>query len=389
VLSGEDIKTKTFIFWAAIFLFSCNFLSCNYESKTQETAETEIPEQEEENPVRYNLTLIAAGDNLFHETIIRTYKQDDIYNFSPIYTEIKSLTEKADLAFINQETVMAGESFGYSGYPTFNTPQSLAQTLADTGFDIVNQANNHTMDMGRAGLHATLDLWDTIQGVKVIGARKAGENHYIITKNNITLGFLSYTYGLNGFAVPASEPNLVSLINRNKIMEEVKNLRPLCDFLIVSVHWGEEYFLEPDPFQKNLASFFAEQNVDLIIGHHPHVLQPVVSLNRPDGKKTLCFYSLGNFVSNQREKERVLGAMMVVTFSREDNDFFISNSGLIPVVCHFENGFTNTKVYPLYAYTQELLEKHYLRRVDSGMNFDSFKTVLNNLGTKMIMHNPF
>ncbi|MDR1838837.1 MAG: CapA family protein [Treponema sp.] len=381
------MKIKYFIFVPVLFIYSCN-----YYSKTQETAETEILEQEKE-PVRYDLTLIAAGDNLFHETIIRTHKQDDVYNFTPIYTEIKSLIENSDLAFINQETVMAGESFGYSGYPTFNTPQSLAQTLADTGFDIVNQANNHAMDMGRAGLHATLDLWDTIDGITVIGARKNGENHYIITKNNITLGFLSYTYGLNGFVLPAGEPNLVSLINRDRIAREINALRPLCDFLIVSVHWGEEYFLEPDPFQKNLALFFAEHNVDLIIGHHPHVLQPVVSLNRPDGKKTLCFYSLGNFVSNQREKERILGAMMVVTFTKIDSDnlhnnLFISNSGLIPVVCHFESGFTNTKVYPLYVYTQELLEKHYLRRIDSGMNFDFFKTMLNNLGTKMIMHNP-
>ena len=377
------------ILFIIILLFSCK------PGKTT-VSETEI--EAEEVPVHYSLTLVAAGDNLFHEPIIRTHLTNDIYDFSPIYTEVKSIIQRADLAFINQETVMAGERFGYSGYPAFNTPQSLARTLADTGFDIVNLANNHAMDMGGRGLHNSLDLFDTIKELTVIGARKTGESHRIVTANNITLGFLSYTYGLNGIPLPAGEPNLVSLINREKIAQEIKGLRPLCDFLIVSMHWGAEYLLAPDSFQRNLALFLAEQNVDLIIGHHPHVLQPVAVLPRPDVKNTLCFYSLGNFVSNQREKERILGALMLVTFNKQGlqssmelsvSDLFISNSGLIPIVCHYENGFTNTKVYPLYSYTQELLDKHLLHIWDSTMDFDFFKTVLNNLGTKIIMHNQF
>jgi len=381
------MKIKHFIFIPALFLFSCNF-----GPKTQEAGETVIPEQEEK-PVRYSLTLVATGDNLFHETIINSSFENGIYDFTPIYSEIKSIIENSDLAFINQETVMAGESFGYSGYPAFNTPLSLAQTLVDTGFDIVNHANNHAMDMGVSGLYATLDLWESKGEITVIGARKEGEGTQIITKNNITLGFASYTYGLNGNVLPKNNPNLVSLINRNKMTEEINALRPLCDFLIVSIHWGEEYEREPVKSQTDLAEFIAEHNVDLIIGHHPHVLQRFEKLPRPDGKETFCFYSLGNFVSHQRGGERILGAMMAVTFSKEEpglpsEKLSISNSGLIPVVCHYESGFTNTKIYPLYAYTQELLEKHYLRRADSGMDFDSFKTALNSLGTKMIMHDP-
>jgi poly-gamma-glutamate synthesis protein (capsule biosynthesis protein) len=342
------LKNKTcraFIF----FLLFILIISCNKHEKPEETEITfeEITEIEEK-PRQYNLTLVAAGDNLFHETIINSYRQNDNYNFDPIYSEIRSVIVNADLAFINQENVMAGEQFGYSGYPTFNTPQSLAKTLAQNGFDIVNIANNHTMDMGRAGLYATLDLLDEIKEFTVIGARKSGESHRIVTKNNITLGFLSYTYGLNGFTLPAGEPNLVSLINREKMSQEINILRTLCDFLIVSMHWGEEYMLEAGTAQKSLAEFLAQHNVDLIIGHHPHVLQPVSSLDRPDGKKMLCFYSLGNFVSNQREKERILGALMLVTFTKEGEELSISDSGLIPVICHFEIGYVNTKVYPLY-----------------------------------------
>jgi poly-gamma-glutamate synthesis protein (capsule biosynthesis protein) len=352
--------------------------------------ETVEPVEIKEEIPRYTLTLLAAGDNLFHETIIRSSRQDNVYDFSPVYSQIKSLVENSDLAFINQETVMAGEEYGYTGYPAFNTPQVLAKTLADTGFNIVNHANNHAMDMGRAGLHATLDLWDTIQGITVIGARKDGEHHRIITKNEITLGFLSYTYGLNGNSLPANNPNLVSLINRNTMAEEIAALRPLCDFLVVSMHWGEEYrLLEPGTDQIALAQFLAGHNVDLIIGHHPHVLQRVEKLPRPDGKETLCFYSLGNFVSNQREKERVLGAVMLVTFTKEGEEMSISGSGIIPVICHFEQYYVNTKVYPIYLYNEELLEKHLIRRMDREMDYSFINTLISSLGTELIMRDPF
>ncbi len=374
-------RCSLFIF--IFFLFSCT------NSKPLQTAKSDT-ELLTENIPRYNLTLLAASDNLFHITIINTHKQGDIYDFSPIYFEIKDLAENADLAFINQETVMAGEAFGYSGYPLFNTPQSLAAALTDTGFDIINIANNHTMDMGEKGLIATLDFLETVPEITVIGARKAGESKRIITKNNITLGFLSYTYGLNGHTLPKNNQNLVSIINKDKMAEEIAALRPLCDFLIVSMHWGDEYLLiEPAESQIELAGFLAEQNVDLIIGHHPHVLQRVEILPRPDNKETLCFYSLGNFVSNQIRKERVLGGVMLATFTKEGGNLYISDSGMIPVVCHFEQSYKNTKVYPLYSYTEELLAKHLLKSRDKSMDFDFFNSILNQLGTKLIMKNPF
>jgi len=381
-------------------IFTLAIFSCEYSKPLTAVDEAEytmpvideiiVPVEKKEEILPFSLTLLATGDNLFHETIIRYYRQSESYDFTPVYSHIKSLVENSDLAFINQETVMAGEEYGYSGYPTFNTPQSLAKTLADTGFDIVNQANNHAMDMGRTGLNATLDLWDTIQGITVIGARKAGEHHRLITKNNITLGFLSYTYGLNGIPLPANNPNLVSLINRNTMAKEIDALRPLCDFLIVSMHWGDEYrLLEPGKDQIDLAEFLALHNVDLIIGHHPHVVQRVEKLPRPDGKETLCFYSLGNFASNQREKEMVLGAMMLVTFTKEGEELSISDSGVIPVICHIEQGFTNTKVYPFYSYNEELLQKHLIRRADSEMDYRFIYSVISNMETKIIRRDPF
>ncbi|MCL2213890.1 MAG: CapA family protein [Treponema sp.] len=395
------LNNSIFLFFILIFI-SCATSSVasdiNYLSEINESGEISqtfyagIESNEEKIPKEYSIAFIAAGDNLFHESIINSSYQNGVYDFTPVYSEIKDIIGNADLAFINQETVMAGESYGYSGYPRFNTPQSLSRTLADTGFDIVNLANNHAMDMGKDGLYSTLDFLDTIQELTVIGARKEGESARIITVNNITLGFLSYTYGLNGFQLPADNPNLVSLINREKMASEIYELRPLCDFLIVSIHWGEEYRLEPDSNQVNLAFFFAQHNVDLVIGHHPHVLQRAQTIVRDDGRETLVIYSLGNFVSNQVQRERIIGGVACITFTKIDSappELSISDFGIIPVITHYSRNFSNTKIYPLYSYTEDLLSVHGLKNQDSTLDMDFFNAVTERLDTKIITQNPF
>ncbi|MCL2765517.1 MAG: CapA family protein [Treponema sp.] len=364
--------------------------SCHSKPVTTAVYE-DIKETPQIIPLGSKITFVAAGDNLFHESLIRSsLTANGVYDFSPIYTEVKDIIINADLAFINQETVMAGTSFGYSGYPTFNTPQSLAYTLAETGFDIVNLANNHAMDMGRNGLYATLDFLDTIDELTVIGARKEGENAVLINKNDITLGFLAYTFSLNGIPLPRDNPNLVSMINRSKMTQEINALRSLCDFLVVSIHWGGEYLLQPDRSQTDLALFLAQHNVDLVIGHHPHVLQRVETIERPDGKETLVYYSLGNFASHQRERERIIGGLMILTFEKSaDGELSISNYGMLPVITHYDRSFRNTKLYPLYAYTEELIENHALLNQGAGLSMNFFNTVLQRLNTKVFTYNPY
>jgi poly-gamma-glutamate capsule biosynthesis protein CapA/YwtB (metallophosphatase superfamily) len=338
----------------------------------------------------YSINFAAVGDNLFHESLLNSHLKNNVYDFSPIYTEIKSIIQNADLAFINQETPMAGESFGYSGYPAFNSPQSLAKTHVETGFDIVNLANNHAMDKGASGLYATLDYLNTIKEFTVIGARKEGQSARIVTKNNITLGFLSYAYGLNGNTLPKDNPNLVSLISRKKIEEEATALRPLCDFLVVSMHWGDEYMLQPNKEQIDLAAFLASLNVDLIIGHHPHVLQRVEAIKRPDGKETICYYSLGNFVSHQRERERIIGALMALTFVKQSTgELSIINYGILPLITHYDRAFSNTKIYPLYSYTEQLLNEHALKNAGDGLSFAFFNGVTDRLNAQIFKSAPF
>ena len=370
------------------------------DTKTETKIEIESEKKIAENiSSSYSLTFTAVGDNLYHNSMLTSSLNEGVYDFTPIYTEIKNIIKNSDIAFINQETPMA-KSRPFAGYPVFNSPPALAHALKDTGFNVFNLANNHAMDTGAQGLYETLDFLDTIEGITVIGARRSGDSARIITKNNITMGFLAYTFSLNGHQLPANNLHLVSLINRPRMKHEIEALRPLCDFLIVSMHWGDEYMLEPSKEQIALAQFLAELNVDLIIGHHPHVLQRSDTITLPNGRKTIVYYSLGNLVTHQLEWERLIGGMAVVTFTKEavqsaDGEILteeksITGFGMIPLVTHFDRSFKNTKIYPLYEYTEELLAVHGLRwRPAGAITLSFFNNVLTRLKTEIITENPF
>jgi poly-gamma-glutamate synthesis protein (capsule biosynthesis protein) len=337
-------------------LFSC--------TPNTQARKDEAPKPRTEIPPDY-LILTAVGDNLLHEFMIRRNPRTGAYDFDAYYGEVKSLIEPADIAFVNQETLLAGETYGFSGYPRFNTPPEAGTALAALGFDVVNQATNHVMDKGEGAVFATMDFWSAFPGVQYLGIYRSREERdtkkVIIGKNNITVGFLAYTYGTNGIPVPRDKPYLVSLIDEGIMQREITALRPLCDFLVVSMHWGEEYRVQPTREQERLARFLAGLEVDLIIGHHPHVLEPYVFLDRPGGGKTLCFYSLGNFLSGQQSSQTQLGGLAWVRIKKSNGGVSIDDAGIVPLVNHYEAGLTGFRVYPLYDYREALAEKHLLR----------------------------
>jgi len=362
--------------------------------KTPEEEKEEITELiiTEQSPESGYITIIAVGDNLYHAVMIRDGEEGD---YETAYEAIRPLTGKADLAFINQETLLAGESFGFSGYPLFNTPQNAGRAIAAAGFNIVSHANNHAMDKGENAILATMDFWDSVPGIHILGIHRSEEQRalpVLIRKNNIIVGFLSYSYGTNGIPVPKDKPYLVSLINTEIMKKEIEALRPLCDFLIVSMHWGDEYRHNPTHTQKTLADFLANHNVDLVIGHHPHVIQPVEYIKRPDGKAMLCFYSLGNFLSAQTRIPTMLGAMAYVKIRSGNGTEHveIKEAGAIPLVTHYERDFTNFRVYPLYEYSDELAEKHRINRNGMEMTMSYLDTLSAEIfADKEIKQNPF
>jgi poly-gamma-glutamate synthesis protein (capsule biosynthesis protein) len=341
------------------------------------------------------ITIIAAGDNLIHDIIYNNARAGtpdaaggnlavdnsaagnriplDEFNFDPCYEKIRPVIEEADIAFVNQETVLGGKRFGYSGYPVFNTPQDAGLALINAGFDVVNQASNHTMDRGEAAVFGTMDLWDSRKEILPLGIFRSEEQRRgekrVIEKNGIKTGFLSYTYGLNGFKLPGDKPWLVALIGQEIMAREIDELRPLCDLLVVSMHWGSEFQHEPSEAQKDLARFMAGRGVDLVLGHHPHVTQPVEIISRPGGGQMVCYYSLGDFLSHTQSDwtpDTMTGALAYVRVRKLSNPppgrerVSIETAGVIPTVCHY--GRERKKpfsVYPLWDYPEDLAARHY------------------------------
>jgi poly-gamma-glutamate synthesis protein (capsule biosynthesis protein) len=339
------------------------------------------------------LTLVAAGDNLFHDVMIQPPPENETYQFESIYSLIKPYIEPADIAFINQETLLAGKDFGFSGYPRFNTPQELGNALLSVGFDVVNHATNHIMDKGEKAVFATMDYWDARPKAAYLGIHRSPEQRsrqVIIEKKGIKVGFLAYTMETNGLPVPKDKPYLVSLGNTAVMAEEIDRLRPNCDFLAVSMHWGVEYEHTPNAAQERMSKFLAEHKVDLVIGHHPHVLQPFSAIPRPNGGTMLCFYSLGNFASAQVKSSTLLGGLMYLKIKKTESTVAVETAGIIPVITHYEKEFTGFKVYPFKDYTEELAKKHGTRQMGNEINLSAFKSLAQRLlGSALIEENPF
>jgi poly-gamma-glutamate synthesis protein (capsule biosynthesis protein) len=370
LLSGWKKKRVSFlVFFICAALFSCADTPQSILSDIAVIPDAEsLPPSSLPLPVLQpppSLELAAVGDNLIHIQIVTSslVSREDgpAYDFSPIYQYIKEDIARADVAFINQETLFAGEQFGISGYPQFNAPVELGQTVIDLGFDVVNHATNHIMDKGEAAVRATIDYWDSRPYMAYLGIHKSQEARnrpVIIEKNGIRLGFLAYTYGTNGLPVPRNAPYLVSLTDTDIMAKEIDALRPLCDYLIVSMHWGDEYDHKPTRRQEELTLFLAEHTVDLVLGHHPHVLQEMRSVKRPDGGEMLVYFSLGNFVSAQNRLSTLLGGMAKVTLVKEGGVVRWTTASLVPIVTHYEKGYTGFRVYRFEDYTGELAAHH-------------------------------
>jgi poly-gamma-glutamate capsule biosynthesis protein CapA/YwtB (metallophosphatase superfamily) len=235
------------------------------------------------------------------------YKETRKYDYSFCFSELKSTIQKADIAIGNLEVTLGGEP--YTGYPKFSSPDALAAALKDAGFDILINANNHALDRGKEGLERTIDVAGE-EGLIITGTFKSDGNRetsypLVVEKNNIMLGILNYTYGTNGLI--SSPPDIVNYIDTILIRNDIQKLKKVNpDFIIACMHWGIEYEPEENNAQRSIARFLANEGVDAIIGSHPHVVQPFEILYNGEDSADFVpvIYSLGNFISNQRERYR-------------------------------------------------------------------------------------
>lgn len=268
----------------------------------------------------YEASLIAVGDYLIHSSVYKDANRlanSDGYDFKPMISYIKEIVSNYDIAYYNQETILGGSELGLSDYPTFNSPYEAGDAMLDAGFNLVSLATNHTMDSGKKAVENSCKYWQSKENVLTAGSYCSEEERNKINIkeiNNIKYTMLNYTYGTNG--MPVANDYLVNVwptdidnINnpekdtkyqayKKQVKEDIDKVKDKVDFLIVAMHWGVEYTHEPTAYEKDMASYLASLGVNLIIGTHPHVIQPVTWID-----DTLVIYSLGNFISAQYQNK--------------------------------------------------------------------------------------
>lgn len=246
-------------------------------------------------PTSSKLTLSMVGDALIHSPIYKSAYKDGIYDFSDLFTEVKSEFENSDLLYYNAETIIGGKELGYSGYPRFNTPKEFAEEMISLGFNIISRANNHTLDKGEAGLLNACNFWNKYPTVLTNGSACTKDERDIIKvheKNGIRYSLLSYTTSTNGLR--AKKDYYVNIYSDEQVYSDVLKVKDDADVIIVAMHWGNEYKSLPNNEQKRIAAYLSSIGVNIVIGTHPHVIQPIEWID-----DTLVIYSLGNFVSGQ------------------------------------------------------------------------------------------
>lgn len=312
------------------------------------------------------LSFVAVGDNLIHGAVYYdAMNSDGTYDFKPMYQYMKPYIENADVSFINQETIIGGKAIGLSHYPLFNSPEELIEGISDTGFDLVNLASNHTLDKGEQAVLNALSFFDEYPNLVTAGANRSFEEQATlrtITRDDLTIGFMAYTAFTNGLYPPSGKEYLVNTIKRDSLIEEVSKARENCDILIVSMHFGTENSHEVNTYQKDYASLLNSLGVDVVIGTHPHVIQPMDLLESDSGHQTLVMYSLGNFLSAQIEVDQILEGMGMWTmrYNHETKELSFEDIAFMPLVDHYDHGYRNFRVYPLKDYTEELASLHTL-----------------------------
>ena len=303
--------------------------------------------------------------------------EDGTYNYDFLFRDIREFLDTADIKIINQETIFGGNHLGFSGYPRFNSPTEVGDAIAAAGFNVVLQATNHTADQGIDGIYNCVSFWETYPEILVTGisGETPSEEIPLLEIGDITFAILNYTYGPNMATLPKNlrgHLNMLCAYDEGsgridfttlnpQVTEDIRRAKELADIVVVCPHWGTEYQTSPSSYQKSFALEMTEAGADLIIGTHPHVPQPVEWITSENGNTSLCFYSLGNYVSTQKQTICMLEGMAWVTFHVTEDDVTLSKkgTGVLPMVCQYRYGpLRLDRICFLEEYTEELAARH-------------------------------
>lgn len=315
--------------------------------------------------IHQTVSIMMVGDMLMHLNVTESgFKDDGTKNYDHLFQRIEKDVKAADISIVNEEIVFAGEDKGFSGYPMFNTAEEVGDAEANAGFNVILHATNHTMDKWKDGLLNTINFWKKYPDIHVLGVnetKEAQDEITVIDKNGMKVALLNYTYGLNGMPQPEGMPYAVNLIEEDLMDRNIKKAHEVADFVVVCIHWGNEYQLFPSQEQKNWCEWFLERDVDLVLGAHPHVIQPIEWYTDPDdGDEMLVYYSLGNYVTGTRAArsgvyEQAIGGLAKVELTRNsEGEVVISQYGVVPLVANIGRaGYGNIYTCPLSEYTEE------------------------------------
>lgn len=351
------------------------------------SSETSVePENSEENEKEEaedtTFSLCAIGDIMCHNTQYQdAYNSDsDSYDFSYVFDDISLYTKTADLCIGNLETTFAGKDRGYSSYPTFNTPDELASNLKKLGLDVLTTANNHCLDKGIDGLNRTIDILNDAD-ISHLGTYKSQEERdTVLIKyvKGLKIAFINYTYGTNGITVPSDKTYCVNLIDNDLILKDINSAKEQnADIIVACMHWGTEYNTSPSSSQKETADFLFKNGVDIVLGGHPHVLQPMekrtVTLDAGTTKDGFIIYSLGNFMADQNAKNTKDSIILDLTITKHvDGTVTIDKAEYIPIYLYKDSSSKEQKFKILN------IEKSILN-YDSGISTNIDKALYNTL----------
>lgn len=349
---------------------------------TKELPQGEPIAKEKKETKEYKLSMVMVGDYLIHDSVYNDANVNANYNgydFKPMISLIKDYIKKNkyDLAYYNQETIIGGSELGLSSYPAFNSPTEAADAMIDAGFNMVSLATNHTLDRGTKAIINSCEYWNSKKEVLSAGSYcsdEEREENRIFEKNNIKYTMLNYTYGTNGIPIPDGKDYLVNIwptqgSNPNndtdyqnykeQVKKDIEKVRDKVDLLIVAMHWGVEYTHTPTAYQKDMAKFLSENGVDLVIGTHPHVVEPIEYIDN-----TLVIYSLGNFISGQDNDlnyAKLVGLLSSIditkTVNKDKTSIKIDNLNNDLLFTYYESKH-NYKVIPFSIITDKYLTNY-------------------------------
>ena len=310
------------------------------EQDIADTTSTDNNELEKEK-TDTTFSMVAIGDVMCHNTqYLDAYqKETDDYDFSYVFEDVNHYIKNDDIAIGNLETSFAGKERGYSNYPTFNSPDNLAYNLKKIGLDVLSTAGNHCLDMGFSGLSRTIDVLDNAD-ISHLGTYQTQEDRdKILFKyiNGIKIAFINYTYGTNGIPIPSGKEFCVNLIDKDLIKKDIESAKAQnADIIVSCMHWGIEYKTTANSDQEELADFLFQNGVDIILGNHPHVLEPMekraIILEDGTVKDGFVIYSLGNFICDQNSENTRNSIILNLKITKHtDGKISIDNINYIPI----------------------------------------------------------